>query len=99
MKEVRSSSATTWYALSQGVALPPVLSLMRPAARKYAWRMRFSHEHELRVEVTNGMGGVEVVPPASPREAADGAEDGAHDGARESEGASVVVFIADFIAG
>ena len=40
------------------------------------------------------MGGVEVVPPASPREAADGAEDGAHDGARESEGASVVVFIA-----
>ena len=57
----------------------------------YAWRMRFSHEHELRVEeVTNGMGGVEVVPPASPRDAADGAEDGA----RESDGASVAVFIA-----
>lgn len=61
----------------------------------YPWRMRFSHEHELRVEgeseeVTNGIGGVEVVPPASPREAADGAEDGA----RESNGASVAVFIA-----
>ena len=57
LKEVRSSSATTWYALSQGVALPPVLSLMRPAARMYAWRMRFSHEHELRVEeVTSLMG-------------------------------------------
>ena len=41
-------------------------------------------------DVTNGMGGVEVVPPASPREAADGAEDGA----RESDGASVAVFIA-----